>query len=284
MAHRKSVIITGSTSGIGLETAKEIAREGCNVIMACRDTEKGERQAERIRDLAHNPHIKVMPLDLSSIESIQSFVEIFQKTEDRLDVLINNAGVFCDTFLKTVHGFEMTMGVNYLGTVLLTELLLPSLKKTPYSRIVHVSSRASLYAKLHVQPEIFTSKTAGFKAYSRSKLALNLYTIDLATRLTSSGVTVNGVFPGRVATNIWNGKSLLMKIVRPIMMRISISAREGAQTVIYLALSQDVEGITGKVFEKREVVLYKKTFLHNNIREDLMALTYDILNCKKYDD
>lgn len=273
----KTVLITGATSGIGLEMAKGIAQEGYKVIMACRNREKAEEIASMIKSFARNPNVKALPLDLASIASIKAFVELYSKEEEELYALINNAGVFCDRLERTEDGFEMTMGVNYIGTSLLTEKLLPIIKGAPSSRIITIASKAAFYARLTIHPGLFTGNTYGFKAYSRSKLAQILYTIGLAENLAPRGIAVNAVSPGRVATNIWNGRSLLMKIVRPIMMRTSISAKEGAQTGIHLATSPAVEGITGKVFEKKEILEYNKTCLNKELRRQLLALTYDVL-------
>ncbi|WP_051534060.1 SDR family oxidoreductase [Desulfitibacter alkalitolerans] len=273
--YEKVAVITGATSGIGLETAKDLAQKGYCVVMACRDTEKAAGLAGEIINKSGNEYVRVLPLDMASMQSIRSFSESFSAQYDKLHVLINNAGVFCDKLQKTEDGFEMTMGVNYLGTFLLTRLLLPVIMDTAEARIINIASKAALYGKLKIDEQVFSNKIYGFKAYSTSKLAQILFTIDLAEELKDSGVTVNAVSPGRVATNIWNGSSLLMKIVKPIMMRNSISAQEGARTGVYLAVSPMVEGITGKLFDKEKIMEYNQKCLDEGLRKELMKVSYD---------
>ncbi len=273
----KTVIVTGATSGIGLETARTIAGKGHRVIMACRNVERATALAKKFVLEMENPEIYPRFLDLASIESIEAFSREFQASFDRLDVLINNAGVFCDHQARTREGFEMTMGVNFLGPLLLTRLLFPSLIATPGARIINVSSRAGLLARIKPGPRIFSDKIYGFKAYSRSKLAQLFFTIDLARELQEQGVTVNALAPGRAATGIWRGQSLLMKIIRPLMLRTSISPQKGAETGIYLALSPEIEDISGKLFENKKELKMNKTLADANLRRELMQLSYAAL-------
>lgn len=267
--------MTGATSGIGLETAKSIAGKGYTVVLACRDIEKGACLCADIISENKLADVQVLPLELASLQSVRAFTASFMAKYDKLHVLVNNAGAFNDRLKKTKDGFEMTMGVNYLGPFLLTRLLLPLIKDTAGARIINITSKAAFYAKLKPASDIFSNNTYGFKAYAASKLAQILFTIDLAEELKDTGVTVNAVYPGRVATNIWQGKSLLMKMVAPIMTRRSISAAEGAETGIFLAVSPDVEGITGKLFYNEEVMDYNKTCLDPWLRNKLMHLSFD---------
>jgi len=273
----KTVIVTGATSGIGLETARAIAGKGHRVIMACRNLERATALAQKFVLEMENPEIYPLFLDLASIESIEGFSREFKASFDKLDILINNAGLFCDRRARTREGFEMTMGVNFLGHLLLTRLLLPSLIAAPGARIINVSSRAGLFARIKPGPEIFTNEIYGFKAYSRSKLAQLFFTIDLARELQDKGVTVNALAPGRVATGIWRGQSLLMKIIRPLMLRTSISPQEGAETVIYLALSPEVENISGKLFENKKELKMNKTLNDEKLRREFMEQSYAVL-------
>lgn len=280
MGSGKTIIITGASSGIGLEMTRAIAGEGHTVVMACRNKEKtaairAEMQKEK------DVKLDSIPLDLASFASIRGFVREFQSRYQVLHGLINNAGAFFHRLERTEEGFEMTMGVNYLGPFYLTGLLLPTIQRTPKSRIIFISSRASFFTKLQAVPGMFSGKTRGFRAYARSKLALNLFAIDLAEQLAEHDCTVNTVFPGRVATNIWRGKGFLMKLMNPIMMRSSISAAEGAETGIYLALSEEVEGITGKLFEQKKSIAYNEISLDEKLRKRLMLLSFDAINVKK---
>lgn len=277
----KVAIVTGATSGIGLETAKNLAANGYNVVLAGRDKEKGTCVAAEIIGQWGNASAAVLSLDLASMRSVRAFADSFKAKYNQLDVLVNNAGGFYDRLQKTEDGFEMTMGVNYLAPFLLTRLLLPLLRKTEGARIVNITSKAAFYAKLKLDENTFLSHTYGFKAYAASKLAQILFTIDLAEELRDAGVTVNAAYPGRVATNIWQGKSLLMKLVKPLMMRKGISAAEGAKPGIYLATAPAVAGITGKLFDQDGVMEYNKTCLDQELRKKLMELSFAALKFRQ---
>lgn len=279
MMHKKVAIVTGATSGIGLKTAETLTREAYTVVIACRDKQKGACLAADILEQKGKTgsSVDVMLLDLASLHSVRAFAETFMAKYDRLHLLVNNAGGFYDSLQRTEDGFEMTMGVNYLAPFLLTRLLLPILKNTQGARIVNITSKAAFYAKLKLDEDVFTSHRYGFKAYAASKLAQILFTIDLAEELKGTGVTVNAAYPGRVATNIWKGSSLLMKLVAPIMMRNSISAVEGAKPGIHLAVSPELEGITGKLFDQEGVMEYNKACLDVQRRKELMELSFAAL-------
>ena len=274
----KVALVTGATSGIGLETAKSLARKDYTVIMACRDMDKGACLVADMISQDERADVHILPVDMASLQSVREFVELFTAKHDKLDVLVNNAGAFYDSQKKTEDGFEMTMGVNYLAPFLMTRLLLPLIKHTAGARIINITSKAAFYAKLKPDGKIFSNNTYGFKAYAASKLAQILFTIDLAEELKGTGVTVNAAYPGRVATNIWQGNSFLMKIVAPIMTRKSISAVEGAKTGVHLAVSPDVEGITGKLFYHEALMDYNQTCLDEWLRKKVMQLSFDAVD------
>jgi len=144
----KIVLITGANRGIGKETTRALAKKGATIIMSCRHLEKAEPVCEMIQTESKNPNIKVMKLDLTSFESVRNFTQEFKARYQKLNVLINNAGVFCTKREETEEGFELTMGVNHLGHFLLTHELLPILEKTPEARIVNLSSNAHSSADL----------------------------------------------------------------------------------------------------------------------------------------
>jgi NAD(P)-dependent dehydrogenase (short-subunit alcohol dehydrogenase family) len=195
----------------------------------------------------------MMQVDLASLSSIREFTRHFSNRYQQLNVLINNAGVYCAKRGETKDGFEKTMGINYLGPFLLTNLLLPLLKKTPEARIVNVSSNAYFQGKIDLNNLHLKKRYQGFKAYSASKLAIVLFTLELAERLKDTGVTVNALHPGHVATDIWNMwpgtwyQELLFKIVR----RFAKSPEEAAKTSIYVASSDELKGITDTYFDNK---------------------------------
>ena len=249
----KTVLITGADGGIGRETTRALARKGATIIMACIDLDDAKPVCKDIKEESGNPNIVLMQVDLASLNSIREFNKQFSKRYQQLNVLINNAGVYFTKRGETQEMFEKTMGINYLGPFLLTNLLLPILKKTPESRIVNVSSNAYFQGKIDLNNLHLKKRYQGFKAYSASKLAIVLFTLELAERLKDTGVTVNALHPGHVATDIWNMwpgtwyQELLFKIIR----RFAKSTEEAAKTSIYLASSDEVKGITGTYFDNK---------------------------------
>jgi len=274
----KVVIITGATSGIGLEMTKMLAQMGFRIVMACRNIDKASRIREELLNRYEGCSVDIMKVDMASFKSIEDFVQEYNSKYHKLDVLINNAGVFCDSLKKTEDNFEMTMGVNYLGSVLLTRLLLPTIIKTPCARIVNITSKSGFYGKLKVNKDTFTSNMHGFKAYSASKLAQILFTIDLAEEIRETGISVIAAYPGRVSTNIWKGKTLLMKIVSPIMNRKGITAEEGARTGVYVATSAKIKYASGKMFYNEDEMEYNKVCLDEALRKSLMQYTYEVIS------
>ncbi|KAL8172912.1 UNVERIFIED_CONTAM: Retinol dehydrogenase 14 [Gekko kuhli] len=256
----KTVIITGANSGLGRATAAELLRQHARVIMACRDRGRAEEAARELRaELGLcsrgggecRGELLVRELDLASLRSVRSFCQQVLQEQPRVDVLINNAGIFQCPYTKTEDGFEMQFGVNHLGHFLLTNLLLGLLKSSAPSRIVVVSSSLYKYGEINfddLNSELSYNKSF---AYSRSKLANLLFVRELARRLEGTGVTVNALHPGIVRTNL--GRHIhIPLLVKPLLNLVSWaffrSPLEGAQTSIYLASSPEVEGVSGKYF------------------------------------
>lgn len=248
----KVCIVTGANSGIGKATSLGLAQMGATLVMVCRDQTKGEEAQNEIKAKSGNDAVDLLLADLSSQESIRQLVENFQQHYTQLHVLINNAGGVNLSRRDTVDGFEMTFAVNYLAPFLLTNLLLDKLKASAPARIVNVSSESHESGYIKMDDLQLEKKYRLMRAYGQSKLALVLFTYELARRLRGTGVTANCLHPGFVATNI--GQSGVGRvgrsIVKLIFSSLGISPEEGAKTSIYLASSPDVEGITGKYFVK----------------------------------
>lgn len=256
----KTVIVTGANSGLGRATTAELLRQHARVIMACRDRVRAEEAARELRaELGLcargggecRGQLLVRELDLASLRSVRSFCQQVLQEESRLDVLINNAGIYQCPYMKTEDGFEMQFGVNHLGHFLLTNLLLGLLKNSAPSRIVVVSSKLYKYGEINfddLNSELNYNKSF---AYSRSKLANILFTRELARRLENTGVSVNVLHPGIVRTNL--GRHIHIPLLaKPLFNLVSWaffkSPLEGAQTTIYLASSPEVDGVSGKYF------------------------------------
>ncbi|KAM7079309.1 retinol dehydrogenase 14 isoform 2-T2 [Molossus nigricans] len=277
LMHGKTVLITGANSGLGRATAAELLRMGARVIMGCRDRARAEEAARELRrdvgraggpDAGGVGELVVKQVDLASLRSVRDFC---QEEEPRLDVLINNAGIFQCPYLKTEDGFEMQFGVNHLGHFLLTNLLLGLLKNSAPSRIVVVSSKLYKYGDINF--EDLNSEQSYNKSfcYSRSKLANILFTRELARRLEGTKVTVNVLHPGIVRTNL--GRHIhIPLLVKPLFNVVSWAffktPLEGAQTSIYLASSPEVEGVSGKYFgDCKEEELLPKAMDENVARK-----------------
>ncbi|XP_006835326.1 PREDICTED: retinol dehydrogenase 14 [Chrysochloris asiatica] len=262
--HGKTVLITGANSGLGRATAAELLRLGARVIMGCRDRTRAEETAGQLRrelsqaegprpdpDAGAAGELVIKELDLASLRSVRAFCQEMLQEEPRLDVLINNAGIFQCPYMKTEDGFEMQFGVNHLGHFLLTNLLLGLLKSSSPSRIVVVSSKLYKYGDINF--EDLNSEQSYNKSfcYSRSKLANILFARELARRLEGTNVTVNVLHPGIVRTNLGRHINIPL-LVKPLFNLVSWAffktPIEGAQTSIYLASSPEVEGVSGKYF------------------------------------
>jgi NAD(P)-dependent dehydrogenase (short-subunit alcohol dehydrogenase family) len=282
----KICIITGSNSGIGKETAISLAEMSASVVMVVRDQERGEKARREIVKQTGNNSIDLMICDLSSMDSIRRFVMEFKRKYDRLDVLVNNAGAIFNKRELTSEGFEQTLAVNYLGPFLLTHELLDLLKSSAPSRIINVSSGLAKNGKVDLEDLQSEKNYAGTKAYARvrapvyanTKLMLMMFTYELSRRLKGSGVTANVLMPGFVATNLGKNSgslssSLMFKMVRPMQ----VSAKEGAETSVYLASSDDVEDVTGRCFAKRKEVMTCPASYDEELQKGLWNKTESML-------
>jgi NAD(P)-dependent dehydrogenase (short-subunit alcohol dehydrogenase family) len=239
----KTCLVTGANSGLGKETALALAKMNARVVMVCRDKAKGERARTEIAAKSGNSSVDLLLCDLSSLAEVRALAVEVRRRYTALQVVVNNAGIFSFSG-RTVDGFEKTFAVDYLAPFLLTNLLLELLRSSAPSRVVNVSSVAHFGGHIDLAAVERRQTPSGWKAYSTSKLALVMFTYELARRLEGAGVTTNCLHPGGVATNIWRVPPVL---VRPFLK----SAKEGAETSIYLASSPEVEGVSGKYFVDR---------------------------------
>ncbi len=271
----KVVVVTGASSGIGKATAISLAKTGATVVIVCRDEKRGEAALNEIKK-SGNESVSLMVADLASQKSICRLVRDFRRNYNRLDVLINNAGVFLARRALTEDGIESAFAINHLAPFLLTNLLIDVLRSSAPSRIVNVSSSAHYRGRIDfddIQGEINYS---GIKAYSQSKLANVLFTYELARRLEGSGVTANCLHPGAVRTNLVRLDSgiygLIWKMLGPLMP----GAEKGADTCIYLASSPEVESISGKYFVKRRNVVSSEESYNEAIAKKLWQVSAEL--------
>ncbi|KAM3861294.1 retinol dehydrogenase 14b [Diretmus argenteus] len=253
----KTVIVTGANSGIGKALTGELLKLQARVIMACRDPRSAEEAARDMKTRAgpEQGEVVIKHLDLASLRSVRDFCEEISKEESKIDVLINNAGVYQCPYTKTEDGFEMQLGVNHLGHFLLTHLLLDLLKSSGPSRIVVVSSKLYKYGHINFNDLNSTNDYNKAFCYSQSKLANLLFTLELARRLEGTGVTVNALTPGIVRTKLGRHVQIPF-LAKPLFYLASLaffkSPVQGAQTPLYLACSPEVGGVSGKCFANCE--------------------------------
>lgn len=242
----KTILITGGSSGIGFEAAAELAAKGAEIILAVRNEEKGNRAVQRIQGNHPNAKVSVMYLDLGELNSVKQFAEQFLSRIERLDVLINNAGVMIPPYRKTKDGFELQFGTNHLGHFALTGRLLPALLAAPGSRVVTVSSIASRGGAIHFDNLDGSKGYSAFKFYQQSKFANLLFAVELQHRLQRSGADTISVccHPGISQTNLMSrgsGKETgwFMKLA---MKLAGQPAAMGALPTLYAATDPDLHG------------------------------------------
>lgn len=242
-------MVTGANAGIGKQTALELARKGAHVVMVARSPERGEAaRAEIIADTG-NDRVDLLVADLSSQSDIRRLASDYKDRYDRLDVLVNNAGVFFSDRQVSSDGLEMTFALNHLGYFQTTLLLWDVLVTSGPARIVNVSSDAHRGAKINFDDLQSKKRYQGFGAYGMSKLANVLFTYELDRRRQGANVTVNALHPGFVASNFGqNNGGMVGFFMKRIVPWFGRSVQDGAATSIYLASSPEVEGISGKYF------------------------------------
>jgi NAD(P)-dependent dehydrogenase (short-subunit alcohol dehydrogenase family) len=252
----KTILITGATNGIGKVAALELAKQGPTIVLVGRNPAKVEQTVREIKEQSGNPLVDGLVADLFPMAEVRRLANEFRKKYPQLHVLINNAGaVFADR-QHTIDGYERTFALNHLSYFLLTNLLLDMLKANAPARIVNVSSGAHQGAALDfddLQNEQHYG-AGGMRAYGQSKLDNLLFTYELARRLAGSGVTVNALHPGVVATGFGENNGGGIRFGMKIFHLFALTPQQGADTIVYLASSTEVEGITGKYWEKRKQI------------------------------
>jgi NAD(P)-dependent dehydrogenase (short-subunit alcohol dehydrogenase family) len=244
--HGRTAIVTGANRGIGLVSARELARHGASVVLACRNTGKGEEAVRTIEAAAPGAQIELAELDLGSLASIESFAERFRPSHDGLDLLINNAGVMAPPRRRTADGFELQLGTNHLGHFALTGRLIGVMEGRSDARVVTLSSNAHKMGRIDFEDLQSERRYSRWGAYGQSKLADLMLALELDRRLRAAGSTVKSlaVHPGYAATNLQTAAPpafdrLVMRFTNLI---VAQSADMGALPTLYAATYPGLEG------------------------------------------
>ncbi len=247
----RTCMVTGATSGIGRAAARDLARLGASLVLVARDPARAEATRDAIRRETGNDDVTFLLADLSVQAQIRQLAKEFLATERPLHVLLNNAGVLMRQRLETVDGLETTFAVNHLGYFLLTNLLLPRIRASAPARIVNVASDAHHWAggALDLDDLQSQKRFSGMRVYGKSKLCNILFTRELARRLAGSGVTVNAMHPGFVASNFAKNNGAVARLAMTLARPFGRSPEKGAETAVYLCASPEVEGATGQYFQ-----------------------------------
>jgi NAD(P)-dependent dehydrogenase (short-subunit alcohol dehydrogenase family) len=270
-------IITGASGGIGRNLTLALVKEGFYIIMGCKDKQKGNLVCEQIKQQTNNTNIEVIEIDLSSIESINQFVKEVYSKYNQIDVLLNNAGVLCKEFQKTKENVEYTIAVNYLGSYILTEQLFPLM--VAGTKVINTVSLMLRYGKIH--SDFLSAHSFHFERfanYSHSKLALYYATLEWSKKWKDKGITVNCVDPGIVNTNIIRlGNKVIDKLCDVFFRPLIRTPQQGADSIIYLAIENKNNDITGKLFKSRKIKQISSSINEHSQKESLKNQTNDFI-------
>jgi len=250
---QKKVIVTGATDGIGLITARRLAEQGAAVDLIARNASKGAAVVEQLKRQTNNPDIRFFKADLSRFDDVRAVADEIKAHAPKLDVLVNNAGAMFMDRQISVDGYEMTFALNHLSVFLLTQLLMDNLLAADQARIVTVASVAHRGSDLDFD-DLDSQKGAhsGWRSYQRSKLANILFTHSLAKRLEGTGVTANCLHPGFVASRFGENNSTALRLIFKAGKIFAISPEKGAETSVFLASSEQVDGETGGYYIRKK--------------------------------
>ena len=274
----KVAIITGADGGIGKNLTSALAKEGFKIIMGCRNKEKGNVVCQQIIQQTANPEIEVIEIDLASIDSVQQFVKKVYEKYKKIDILLNNAGVLSHQYQTTKENVEHTIAVNYLGTYILTEQLFPLMREG--TKIINTVSLMLRYGKIN--PHFLSSESPHFNRfsyYSDSKLALYYAALEWSEKWKNKGITVNCVDPGIVNTKIIRmGNKFIDKLCDLFYRPLIRTPKQGADTIVYLAIEDKNNHVTGQLFKSRKIKQIPSS-VHNHLwKERLKNQTKEFID------
>jgi NAD(P)-dependent dehydrogenase (short-subunit alcohol dehydrogenase family) len=246
----KVCVITGATSGLGLEAAERLAKLGARLVLVGRDRNRGEAALRRLRAAVPDVPVRIHYADLSLMSEQKRVATEIRDAEPRIDVLLNNAGATFFARRETEEGLELTFALNHMAYFVMTNILLDRLSAAAPSRIVSTSSGAHRGQRLDFADLQSENHYNGMAVYGRSKLANILFTRELARRLAGTGVTANCLHPGFVATRFGNDNGLIGRLGIRIAQLGAIPVAKGAETIVYLASSPEVAGASGGYYQK----------------------------------
>ena len=272
-------MVTGANSGTGYITARELARSGATTVLLCRNAEKGAAAREAIVADTGNRQVELIVADLAEMAQVRRAAREFTDRHDELDVLVNNAGGITQTRRETSEGLEAMFAGNYLGHFLLTTLLLEQLRRAGRARVVNVSSGAHKVGRIAFDDLQGRHRWSPMGGYAQSKLAQILFTRELADRLRGTGITVNAMHPGAVASGFKNGAAGLARtLVGGFYAVFGISPEKGADTILHLAGSPEVADVTGEYFVKRRPATTSKACRDAETRRRLWEVSEELVS------
>ncbi|CAD5114403.1 DgyrCDS3537 [Dimorphilus gyrociliatus] len=284
----KIAFVTGGNGGIGFATCADFAERGAKVIMGVRCMEKGQEALSLLKTRFPKADVDVMEIDMASFESIREVVKQIETKYERLNILVNNAGIMCHPEGKSKDGFELHLAVNYLGPYLLTRLLMPLLRKNPGSRVVNVTAHAYRIAEVNTDDLNFESRsyTPG-EAYSQSKLAILLDTLVLSKQIPSSEVCINAIQPGVVNTGAqrhmpFKQNSFLRISLSPIVWFLMKAPKDGAQSIIQAAVAEEEKDVTGKLYGECTFETIEATALNEELSQKFTTKAAEMTGCSDF--
>jgi len=276
----KVVLITGATQGIGRESAVQLAQKGATVVIVGRDKERGLAALAEIRKRSGSDKVELLLADLCSFDDIRRLARDFNARHQRLHVLVNNAGAVHQTRKLGRDGIEMTFAVNHLAYFLLTHELLDVLKASAPARIVNVASEAHRGMKLDFADLESERRYIPFVAYGRSKLANLMFTYELARRLEGTGVTVNAVHPGVIASGFAKNDPGLFSFLAKLASPFLLSPEKGARMQVHVASAPELASVTGRFFKRMKPVTSSRASRDEAAQRRLWEMSEELVGLK----